>query len=135
MTKMFNHFSKTLSENVGNYENIHIHYDDARSNAGNGKEILSALQEKVNELTQRMAKEHSVVKDNKGNIEGNMHKVLGFIESVQSKEEADVRNVLEKVEKIGDKVNEIMQIAKSELDKKGIKLQVLVPPNRYIIPF
>jgi len=82
-----------------------------------------------------MAKEHSVVKHNTGDIEGNMHKVMGVIQSIQSKEEADVRNVLNNIEKIGDKVHVFMQIAKSEMDKKGIKLQVLVPPNRYIIPF
>ena len=114
---------------------MHIHYDNPQSRAGDAKEILTALENKVQVLTERMAKEHSVVKHNTGDIEGNMHKVMGVIQSIQSKEEADVRNVLNNIEKIGDKVHVFMQIAKSEMDKKGIKLQVLVPPNRYIIPF
>jgi len=135
MTRMFPHFSRTLNENVGKYENIHIHYDDPRSHAPSVDEVVCTLQEKVRVLTASMKTEHSVIEDNQGENKGKINKLLELIESLKSKEEADVKTALNEVGKLAEKVQGFIQIAKSEIGKQGMNLTVLVPANQYVIPF
>ena len=135
MTRMYTHFSRTLHENVGKYENIHIHYDDPRSRARSVDEVVGTLQEEVRVLAASMKTEHSVIEDTQGENKGNIDKLLQLIESLKSKEEADVRTALNEVGTLAEKVQGFMQIAKSEMGKKAMKLTVLVPANRYVIPF
>ena len=135
MTSMLTHFSRTLNENVGKYENIHIHYDDPRSHARSEDEVVSKLQEKVRVLTESLKTEHSVIEVNQGENKGTINKLLEMIESLKSKEEADVRTALNEVGTLAEKVQGLIHVATSEMGKKGMKLAVLVPANRYVIPF
>jgi hypothetical protein len=82
-----------------------------------------------------MKTEHSVIEDNQGENKGKIDKLLELIESLKSKEEADVRTALNEVGTLAEKVQGFIDIAKSEMGKRGMKSAVFVPANRYVIPF
>jgi hypothetical protein len=93
------------------------------------------LQEQVRVLSASAKTEHSVLEDSQGKNKRENDKLLQMIESLQSTEQADVRKALNKVGELAEKVKGFIQTAESELGKEGIKLAVLVPENRYVIPF
>ena len=135
MSKMFTQFTKSLKENVGKYESVHIHYDDPRSDARGSEEKVIKLEQEITRLSQWQAKENTVMEGTKDNITKNLTKVLGIIESLKSTEEADVHKVFSELDEIKAKITEFVKIAKSKTETNNPNVEALVSPSRYIIPF
>ena len=133
MTKMFTQFTKSLKENVGKYESIHIHYDDPRRDARDSEEKVIKLQKEITRLSQCSATDNKLMEGTKDKIDKKIAITMRFLKTLKLKEEADVEKVCSEIDEIRGKIKGIVEIAKSKYGPN--KLELEVPPSRYIIPF